>query len=43
MRINKNNVHQRKNALIFYQILSINSLRKCMEISSENLYVDTGA
>ena len=43
MRINKNNVHQRENALIFYQILSTNSLRKCTEISLENLYVDTGA
>ena len=40
MRINKNNVYQRENALIFYQILSINSLRKSMEISLENLYVD---
>ena len=26
-----------------YQILSTNSLRKCMEISLENLYVDLGA
>ena len=43
MRINKNNVQQLENALIFYQILSINSLRKCMEISLENLYVDIGA
>ena len=33
----------KKNALIFYQILSTHSLRKCMEISLENLYVDTGA
>ena len=30
-----------KNALIYYQILSTNSLRKCIEISLENLYVDT--
>ena len=30
-------------ALIFKQILSTNSLRKCMEISLENLYVDIGA
>ena len=27
---------------IFYQILSTNFLRKCMEISLENLYVDIG-
>ena len=33
----------KKNALIFYQILSTHSLGKCMEISLENLYVDTGA
>ena len=26
----------------YYQILPTNSLRKCMEISLENLYVDTG-
>ena len=30
-----------KNALIYYQILSTNSLRKCIEISLENLYEDT--
>ena len=42
MRINKV-ITQEKNALIFYQILSTHSLRKCMEISLENLYVDTGA
>ena len=30
------------NDLIFYQILSTNSLRKCMEISLENFYVDIG-
>ena len=30
-----------RNALIYYQILSTNSLRKCIEISLENLYVDT--
>ena len=28
--------------MIFYQILLINSFRKCMEISLENLYVDIG-
>ena len=27
-------------ALIFLQILSTNILKKCMEISQENLYVD---
>ena len=31
----KKNGHQRENALIFYQILSTNSLWKCMEISLE--------
>ena len=35
--------HLRENAFIFYQILSTNSLRKCMENSLENLYVDVGA
>ena len=30
-------------ALIGKQILSTNSLSKCMEISLENLYVDIGA
>ena len=34
---------QREKSLIFYQILSTNSLRKCIEISLENLYVDIGA
>ena len=29
--------------VIFYQILSTNPVRKCMEISLENLYVDIGA
>ena len=42
MRINKV-IIQEKNTLIFYQILSTHSFRKCMEISLENLYVDTGA
>ena len=28
--------------MIFYQILLIDSFRKCMEISLENLYVDIG-
>ena len=42
MRINKM-ISKEKNALIFYQILSANSLRKYIEISLENLYVDIGA
>ena len=42
MRISKND-HQSENALIFYQILSTNSYRKCIEISLENLFVDIGA
>ena len=29
-----------ENAVIFEQILPTNSLRKCMEISLENLYLD---
>ena len=37
------NDHQREDALISEQFLSSNSLRKCMEISLENLYVDIGA
>ena len=36
------NDHLKKDALIYYQILSTNSLRKCMEINLENFYVDTG-
>ena len=36
-------ISKEKNALIFYQILSANSLRKYIEISLENLYVDIGA
>ena len=31
---------ERENALIFYQILPTNSLRKCIEISLENLRVN---
>ena len=30
-------------ALLYRQILLTNSLRKCMEIWMENLYVDIGA
>ena len=41
VRINKND-HQMNNDLIFYQILSTNFLRKCIEISLENFYVDIG-
>ena len=39
MRINKM-ITQDK---IYYQILSSNSLRKCIEIGQENLYWDIGA
>ena len=39
MRILKND-HQRKNALIFYHILSTYPLRKHIEISLEILYVN---
>ena len=35
-------ITKRENALIFYQILSTDSLRKYIEISLENLYVDIG-
>ena len=41
MRINTCD-HQRENVLIFYQILSTNSLRKSVDTSLENLYVDIG-
>ena len=41
MRMNKMK-NERRNVLIFHQILSTYSLRKCMEISLENLYVDIG-
>ena len=36
-------VKLRENGLIFKQILSTNSLRKCMEISVENLYSGIGS
>ena len=42
MRGNKNDL-QRENALIFNQVLSTHSVRKCMEISLENFFVDIGA
>ena len=35
--------HQRETNLIFYQIVSSNSLSKCFENSLENVYVDIGA
>ena len=35
--------HRRENVLLFYQILSTHSLRKCLEISLENSYVDIAA
>ena len=35
--------HPREHTLIFEQILSTNSLRKCIEISLENFYVVTEA
>ena len=43
LRVNKNNDHLRENALIYYQTLLTNSLKKCMKIGMENLYVDIGA
>ena len=33
----------RANALIFYPSLSTNSLKKCMEVRVENLFVEIGA
>ena len=43
MRINKMITQLARESSSYYQILPTNSLRKCMEISLENLYVDTGA
>ena len=40
---NLRNDNQREDALILEQFLSNNSLRKCMEISLENLYVNIRA
>ena len=34
---------QRRNALIFYQVLSTNSIRQFIDTSVENLYLDIGA
>ena len=42
MRRNKMITQEKINALIFVQILSANSVRKCMAISLENLYVNNG-
>ena len=42
MRIDKMITKERENASMLYEILSINSVRKCMEISLENLYVYIG-
>ena len=39
---NHPNDHQRENALIFYQFLLTNSLRKYTEIGVENMSVDMG-
>ena len=39
---NHQNDHQRENALIFYQFLLTNSLRKYTEIGLENMSVDKG-
>ena len=36
-------ITKEKNVFSPYQIILTNSLRKCMEISQENLYMDTGA
>ena len=41
MRINQ--MITKRKSLIFYQFLPTNSVRKCIEISLENLFVDTGA
>ena len=41
-RLYENRSAQRGNSLIFYHILSTNSLRECIENSLENLYVDIG-
>ena len=43
MRVNTVISKEKNNALICYQTLSTNSLKKCMKISMESLYVDIGA
>ena len=43
MRIHNDHLKENvANVLIFHQILSTDSLRKCIEIILENLHVDTG-
>jgi len=42
MRVNKMITYE-KMLRSFYQILSTHILKKCMELSLENLYVDIGA
>ena len=42
MRVKKM-ITKEKNALICYQTLPTNSVRKSMKISMENLFVDIGA
>ena len=42
MDISMENLYVDKNALIFYQILITNSVRKCMATTMENLHVDIG-
>ena len=42
MRTKEMITKKRKNALIFNQILSTTSLRKCVKISLENFIVDVG-
>ena len=37
------NGEQRKSSLIFYQVLSTDSIRQCMDTSVENLNLDIGA
>ena len=37
------NDEQRRNALIFYQVLSTDFIRQFMDTSAENLYLDIGA
>ena len=36
-------ITEEKNVFIPYQIILTNSLRKCSEISQENLHMETGA
>ena len=46
LRVKSTRIHKmisKRKIFDFPQIVSTNSLRKCMEISLENLYVDIGA